>query len=294
MMEKLIPTSWPLNGAERRLNASIDEKQDSARALSFLMTYHHLLRSLRVRRVLGPFRTAFPISSTLSSIRTYASAQTEKYKEALQDKNQAELYGSRPHVPIIGTVPPHDVAVFLRSSVHPSEYPSRFSSSVQTSLRNKFKALRCRALVNYAWFLPDGETHLGAHSPLEGDMEPVTGTIFSHKGGMQENVQFSLSNLDEIFPAIVERHIPLASERPLSIFRAEEAASSETAFPRKLIEGDVHIYVCTHGNRNCDCGEVGGRVVSKLRKALLDRLTHDPESPLKRVKIGEVAHVSGH
>jgi hypothetical protein len=58
--------------------------------------------------------------------------------------------------------------------------------------------------------------------------------------------------------------------------------------------GKVHIYVCTHGARDCRCGEMGGKVFTALREDLDRRIRADPGGPAERVVLGEVGHVGGH
>ncbi|KAJ7894455.1 hypothetical protein B0H14DRAFT_2334414 [Mycena olivaceomarginata] len=58
--------------------------------------------------------------------------------------------------------------------------------------------------------------------------------------------------------------------------------------------GKVHIYVCTHGARDCRCGEMGGKVFTALREDLYRRIRADPGGPAERVVLGEVGHVGGH
>ncbi|KAI0628520.1 hypothetical protein C8Q77DRAFT_1035683, partial [Trametes polyzona] len=51
----------------------------------------------------------------------------------------------------------------------------------------------------------------------------------------------------------------------------------------------LHLYVCTHGARDCRCGEGGGEVRRALRRELAKRGLGAED-----VVLGEVAHVGGH
>jgi hypothetical protein len=48
------------------------------------------------------------------------------------------------------------------------------------------------------------------------------------------------------------------------------------------------ILVCTHGNRDCRCGETGGELVRALKAEIKTRGLEE------KVRVGEVAHVGGH
>ncbi|TIB30165.1 hypothetical protein E3P84_03445 [Wallemia ichthyophaga] len=50
----------------------------------------------------------------------------------------------------------------------------------------------------------------------------------------------------------------------------------------------VHIYVCTHGNRDCRCAEAGEPTVHSLRTEINARGLED------RVKLYEISHIGGH
>lgn len=54
---------------------------------------------------------------------------------------------------------------------------------------------------------------------------------------------------------------------------------------------DIHIYVCTHGSRDCRCGDVGGDVVDTIREELTKI---EDVATRTRFKVFEVAHVGGH
>lgn len=50
----------------------------------------------------------------------------------------------------------------------------------------------------------------------------------------------------------------------------------------------VEIVVCTHGSRDCRCGDKGGALVDALKEEIGRRGLEG------KVKVGEVAHVGGH
>lgn len=49
----------------------------------------------------------------------------------------------------------------------------------------------------------------------------------------------------------------------------------------------VHIYVCTHGSRDCRCGDVGEPLYQAINKEIARR-------KVRNVKVARVAHIGGH
>ena len=70
--------------------------------------------------------------------------------------------------------------------------------------------------------------------------------------------------------------------------QTQKALSAFGAGEREL-DRRLHLYVCTHGSRDCRCGEGGGAVARALRGELAKRGLGE-----KDVVLGEVAHVGGH
>lgn len=165
--------------------------------------------------------------------------------------------GKETQEPLQGTVGEHRAYIFLHSSQPPSEYPSRMSTPVQRALQ--IKARIWGGMVNFAWT---------GHSP--GNKQPAT--AFSVLGGRLEIPNVSLDNVDEV-ESLLKKHV----DGPMV-----PGTSDET-----------HLYVCTHGARDCRCGEQGSRLAQALRDEInkLSALDHLLAS---RVKIAECSHVGGH
>lgn len=171
---------------------------------------------------------------------------------------------------LAGTVPHHDIYILLRAHRSPREYPSRPSSQLLKALSGK--ALKFRGLVNFAWS-PDWEVHpeyagLGG----DGEAEAYNLTAFSWRGGHIEIPNVSHQALDSVAD-LLERHA--------------QGNAHSSALP--VAEKDkLHLFVCTHGQRDCRCGDTGGGVANALREEVQKRgLTKD-------IVVGEVAHVGGH
>jgi len=83
-----------------------------------------------------------------------------------------------------------------------------------------------------------------------------------------------MDNLDEVCSRLDDY-----MERPLS---------------RAVDSDDLYLYVCTHGARDCRCGEWGSEVADALRSEIYKRKEMEPTGRYSRVVVGEVGHVGGH
>jgi hypothetical protein len=162
-----------------------------------------------------------------------------------------------------GTVQSHRSSIFLHTPEPPAKFPARLSTPVWRALQ--LKALRWGGIVNFCWLGHDRDL------PPSGQLQSAT--AFSALGGRLEIPEISLDNVDE-----VEEKMRLHAEGRLTETVAEE----------------IHLYVCTHGARDCRCGNIGGEVVKALRAEVKERTMRDPDGFVSRVKIGEVGHVGGH
>ncbi|KAJ7097637.1 Sucrase/ferredoxin-like-domain-containing protein [Mycena epipterygia] len=165
--------------------------------------------------------------------------------------------------PLHGTVASHRSYILLNSPSPPSAFPSRFSTPVQRALQ--LQVTRWGGIVNFAWTGSPG-----------GSDESTSVTAFSALGGRFHFPNLSLSNVDEVAENLKQH----ATTPP--------AASADSP------EAEVHIYVCTHGARDCRCGNTGGKVFQALREEVDRRILADPNGPAKSVVLGEVGHVGGH
>ncbi|KAF9447355.1 hypothetical protein P691DRAFT_671682 [Macrolepiota fuliginosa MF-IS2] len=158
--------------------------------------------------------------------------------------------------PLYGTVTSHSGYIFLRATEPPSEFPVKISTAIQRELQ--LRTMKWGTIVNFAWTgeppnLPEGKT---------------SATAFSSLGGRLEIPEISLENINEV-TAKLSAHI---RHGPIAPGTQEEA----------------HLYICTHGARDCRCGEQGSQVARALREEVERRgLSH-------RMKVREVGHVGGH
>ncbi|KAG5720799.1 Altered inheritance of mitochondria protein 32, partial [Termitomyces sp. T112] len=162
---------------------------------------------------------------------------------------------------LYGTAPSHRSYIFIHASEPPSSFPARLSTPLQRALQ--LKVMKWGGTINFSWLGPPKSTGGG----------PAL-TAFSTLGGRLEVPELNMDNMDEV-AEVLERH---ATEGPLASGTSDE----------------VHLYVCTHGARDCRCGEMGGAVLRALQGEVARLAKADPLGIASRIKIGEVGHVGGH
>lgn len=166
---------------------------------------------------------------------------------------------------LYGTVPGHRSYIFLHSTTPPSTFPARVSTPIQRALQ--LKAAQWGGLVNFVW------SNFRPQVPPQSDGDSTSATAFSCLGGRLEIPEVTMGNLDDVATRLKQH-----ADGEILESSAEE----------------VHLYVCTHGARDCRCGDIGGDVVRSIRNEITRRLELDPSEPVSRVRVGEVGHVGGH
>jgi Sucrase/ferredoxin-like len=161
--------------------------------------------------------------------------------------------------PLFGTVQTHRSSIFLHTPEPPATYPARLDTLLWRTLQ--LKASKWGGIVNFCW--------LGHHSTGK----PNSATAFSTLSGRLEIPELSLENIDEV---------------------EEQLRSHAEGSLEGIADEEIHLYVCTHGARDCRCGNIGGEVVKTLRDEVKERIKQDPNGLVSRIKIGEVGHVGGH
>ncbi|KAF7313893.1 Altered inheritance of mitochondria protein 32 [Mycena chlorophos] len=175
----------------------------------------------------------------------------------------SKIFSTEAELVLHGTVPYHRSYILLNAPTSPQSFPSRFSTPFQRSLQ--LQTTRWGGLVNHAWVgHADGEPSLTAFSALNGVL-----------------------------------HLPLRSleaERESDVLDIAERLHKHATVPGTYPQDDdkLHIYVCTHGARDCRCGDTGGAVLRALREELDARTRKEPNGKASRVVLGEVGHVGGH
>jgi hypothetical protein len=180
---------------------------------------------------------------------------------------------------LAGTVALHQVYILLHGRRSPRTFPSRVASPLLIELRRH--ALRWSALVNVAW-IPSGPDAIGdSFSPPE--LEGVgDADIYSLLAFSRERTRFQI-------PSVTMNSLEDACIR-LNDHLKGPPAGMVNLNP----DGLLFLYVCTHGARDCRCGEWGTKVADALREEVRRRRETEPTGKYSRVVVGEVGHVGGH
>jgi hypothetical protein len=130
-------------------------------------------------------------------------------------------------------------------------------------------------LVNLAWVPPNGSGHVPNLSEEEIDgTETYSLLAFASNRRRLRIPSVSMDNFEDTC-AQLNNYM----ERP----------STGVVDPYGL-----HLYVCTHGARDCRCGEWGSKVADAFREEIFKRRQADPTGQYSWIVMGEVGHVGGH
>ncbi|TBU42100.1 Sucrase/ferredoxin-like-domain-containing protein [Dichomitus squalens] len=186
---------------------------------------------------------------------------------------------------LAGTAPAHTAYVLLHTHAPPAAYPPKSASPLWRELA--LRARRWGGAVNFAW--APGQAVHPAYAGLgeagdEGEEEAYVASVFSPAlpAGRLVVPEVTRANLDAVdgrLRALV-RGDPGEGGGEGEAWTAGEAARDEER---------LCLYVCTHGARDCRCGDSGGDVARALRREVASR-----QGLAERVSVGEVAHVGGH
>ena len=204
-------------------------------------------------------------ASTASNLRCRISTR------ALSTSISADVPPT-PAEQLAGTVPAHRCYVFLHTFQPPSAYPAKYTTAVQRKLL--LAIAPWGGTVNFAWS-PSQPAH--PLSTTGEDAQTYYLAAFSSTRGKLEIEAVSLANAEDVGRALRAHVEPLAADAP-----------------SVKLSDDIHLYVCTHGARDCRCGDTGGAVARAIRAELNRRQQRNASDPSTRVKLAQVAHVGGH
>ncbi len=130
-------------------------------------------------------------------------------------------------------------------------------------------------MVNVAWVPPNGTGRVPNLSEEETDAtETYSLLAFTRDGQRLQLPSVSMGNFEDTCTQLNDY-----MERP----------SGGVINPDRL-----HIYVCTHGARDCRCGEWGSKVADALKEEISKRRESDSTCKYSQIVMGEVGHVGGH
>jgi hypothetical protein len=194
-----------------------------------------------------------------------ASSQTLRKLSSLATKTDC----------LAGTVPLHQTYILLHGRHSPRTFPSRITSPLLLALQRH--ARRWSALVNVAWIPSNAVENIS--NPLE-DLEDVD---------TYNLLAFSRDRARLQIPSVTMNNLEDACTQ-LNDYMKGPPASMVNSNP----DGLLSLYVCTHGARDCRCGEWGSKVADALREEVRKRKEVEPTGKYSRVVVGEVGHVGGH
>lgn len=171
---------------------------------------------------------------------------------------------------LAGTAPHHNSFILLHTHQPPAQYPPRSKSPLWRQLT--LEARNWGGLVNFSW------------SPTQPVHPKYSGV---GEDGGEEHYYATAFSVDRAPLCIPE--VSLANLADAAGQLREHAQTSQLA-PKtgKEQEAKLHLFVCTHGSRDCRCGDTGGDVAKALHEEISKRNLWD------HISLGEVAHVGGH
>ena len=220
-------------------------------------------------------------------------------------------FSSPAEPPLAGTLPYHNTYVLLHTHKPVSEYPPRSKSPLWRAFT--IRARKWGGNVNFAWapnawhvvhpaytalgepgakgsswsgWSKDGQKdgeEVGGAGAGEGE-EAYVASVFSsaHPTGRFVIPEVTLANLDVVDARL--RALVRGGWEKLDDPQEAEVAVKEAVGDREKL----FLYVCTHGSRDCRCGDCGGAVARALQREI------DRRGLGQEVFLGEVAHVGGH
>ena len=98
-------------------------------------------------------------------------------------------------------------------------------------------------------------------------------------------------NAHVVIPGVTRANVEEVDARLRALVRGESESGEGEGSKEAARDGDqdrLFLYVCTHGSRDCRCGDSGGDVARALQREI------DRRGLAGQVFLGEVAHVGGH
>ncbi|KAL5633989.1 hypothetical protein ACGC1H_005989 [Rhizoctonia solani] len=176
--------------------------------------------------------------------------------------------------PLHGTAPEHTFHLILQTPYPPRTWPSKLQDA-SPLLRDVSALLKQHGgIVNFAW--APSVSGNQTEETLTNDVWQEKDKPESYKGTL-----YSLNRDPYTMPAVSKSSLPELSSiipRPLQSPGAFGPPSIRSSAAKT-----IDVYVCTHGARDCRCGDIGGEIAQALRA-------------MKRpdLRVFDIGHVGGH
>ncbi|KAG8857323.1 hypothetical protein FRB96_005810 [Tulasnella sp. 330] len=172
-------------------------------------------------------------------------------------------------------MPEHDYYLFLHTSRPPSSWPSHIEAASPLLRELKREMKKHNGIANFAYHDAASPTEQGASLSSttaawdESEPEVYKATMHGVKRDSRMVASVTMSNHGSVVKDYMAREVNGTMD---------------------MDRGRIRFYVCTHGNRDCRCGDVGGEVLAELKNSILKL---EPQTRSK-IEIFEVGHVGGH
>ncbi|KAF5336529.1 hypothetical protein D9611_006544 [Ephemerocybe angulata] len=202
-----------------------------------------------------------------------------KPKVDAQPETPEELQRSLP-----GSVQAHRCLVLIDSPAPISTFPARHSTQIQRELQLRLTKLG--GIVNFAHYHSPSSSSSSSSSP-----SPSTSSSSSKGEEVVSAIAYTPQGGRLTLPHIT---LPTLS----STLSTLEAHISGSSLLQPETQNHIDILVCTHGARDCRCGDTGGKVYDALREAVpkvqAELNLGKGVVRVPKIRVGEVAHVGGH
>ncbi|KAH7097895.1 Sucrase/ferredoxin-like-domain-containing protein [Auriculariales sp. MPI-PUGE-AT-0066] len=192
---------------------------------------------------------------------------------------------------LTGTVQAHRFLLLLRHNLSPNaaSFPAKLNESVQG---HRVSAMT-RIATRRGWNMLVNVGHI--NQGLLHHQDPTEERAILFDTTLRKTWKVKGLKTDKLMEGLVDAtNVALASSDPVEA--SSNAVELDDIFEDELFRGTVqpveelsetHIFVCTHGSRDCRCGETGGAVLEELHR-------HLAQNERTRVRANEIAHVGQH
>lgn len=244
-----------------------------------------------------------PISSSrTTSLRFSSTSASPKPSQQLRSSTYAVEQD-----PLTARAPYYTSYLFLHTPHPPTSWPAKLQS-ISPLMRSATLLMKTKEGITNFLYTPDNQdlsvTLLTSRkSTYMEDIHPESNWYTNPS--KEESYPATLYRFDPIVSSIKRTiHIPSLTEDNLEesllpYLDSLDSASEDAQLPQTFTEvsdaerPETHIYVCTHGGRDCKCGDIGGEFMDGLISEA-SSLVKDSAELASKIRLGEVAHVGGH